>query len=523
VNQTLGKAKGFMTGFTAGQRSVVIVAILALLMGGYALSRWVAQPDWEPLYGGLSGTDASSVTQQLGTDGVKYKLAEGGTTILVPKDKVYSERIALAGKGLPAGSGTSSDPWSLLDKQGITSTDFQQNVAYQRALSGELAKTLEAMDGVNTAVVNLAIPAKDVFSDDTQKTTASVLVSVTPGKSLTTDQISSITHLVAGSVPELDPANVSVSDQTGKLLSGDGTGAAAASAADEQTASYEDRLDDKVQQMLDQIVGPGNSVVRVNAQLDFNDSTTTSQTYAQPTPGISPLSQANVNEQYSGNGTTAGGTLGQLLPTPLATASGNGSYSRDQSTTNNSVDTSIQKTTAAPGQVQRLTVAVVLNSKTAGTLNPTQIQSQVANAVGLNTTRGDAIQVSTMPFDTTAAAAAAKALSQAQSAQKTAGYIDLAKKAGLVLLVIIVLILFMRGRRKKEQETMIQATASDLPAGQPVLVGGGPSALESGQQLALTREADVNRERQRQDVAALVDSQPDDVAALLQGWLAEGK
>jgi flagellar M-ring protein FliF len=178
VAQTLGKAKGFMNGFTAGQRSVVVVAVIALLMAGYALTRWVATPDWAPLYGGLSGTDASAVTQQLGTDGVKYKLSDGGSTILVPQDKVYSERIALAGKGLPAGSGGSStsDPWSLLDKQGITSTDFQQNVAYQRALSGELAKTLEAMDGVNTAVVNLAIPAKDVFSDDTTKTTASVLV-----------------------------------------------------------------------------------------------------------------------------------------------------------------------------------------------------------------------------------------------------------------------------------------------------------------------------------------------------------
>jgi flagellar M-ring protein FliF len=130
-----------------------------------------------------------------------------------------------------------------------------------------------------------------------------------------------------------------------------------------------------------------------------------------------------------------------------------------------------------------------------------------------------------MPFDTTAQAAAAKALAQAQSAQKTAGYIALAKKAGLVLLVIIVLILVMRSRKKRQAEkdaAMIRATASDLPGGgQPVLVGAGPNALESGQQLAI--QADATRERQRQDVAALVDSQPDDVAALLQGWLAEGK
>ena len=193
MNQTLGKAKGFMAGFTSGQRSVVIVAVLGLLLGAFALSRWVAQPTWAPLYGNLSGTDASAVTTQLTTDGVKYKLADGGATVLVPQSQVYSERIALSGKGLPAGQNDDNEGWSLLDKQGITATDFQQNIAYQRALSGELDKTLEAMDGVNTAIVTLAVPQPDVFSTATNKTTASVLLQLQPGVTLTDEQVKALT------------------------------------------------------------------------------------------------------------------------------------------------------------------------------------------------------------------------------------------------------------------------------------------------------------------------------------------
>jgi flagellar M-ring protein FliF len=530
MTQTLGRAKGFMSGFTNGQKAVVIVGVVALAMGAFALSRWVAQPNWAPLYGNLSGADASAVTQQLNADGVKYTLADGGATILVPQAQVYAERIALSGKGLPAGDNGGSG-WSLLDKQGITATDFQQNVAYQRALEGELAKTLQAMNGVNAAVVHLAIPKKDVFSSEQDKTTASVLLSLAPGTRLTSEQIRSVTNLVSGSVQGLDPSQVTVTDQSGTMLSSADTGAAgaasAASQTDAQTASYENRLSSAVQQVLDQVVGPNHSVVRVNAQLDFNNTDTTSESYAAPSPTVPPLSQASVNEQFSGNGSTTGGTLGQILPTPIVTGTtGTGSYIRQQSTVNNSVDKTVQRQTQAPGQVKRLTVAVVLDSKTAGALNTGQIQQIVANSVGLDPTRGDSVQVDALPFDTTAAAAAQKELAAAAGAAKTTQYIDLGKKAGLALIVVIVLIVLMR-RRGRKDAALIDAQASDLPPGAGLLlnpgIGTSPAAIGAGGQLAITQEADVNRDRMRSDVAALVDRQPDDVAQLLQGWLAEGK
>jgi flagellar M-ring protein FliF len=483
----------------------------------------VSQPTWAPLYGNLSGADASAVVEQLNTDGIKYKLADGGSTVLIPQDQVYDERIAISGKGLQPTDG--GDGWSLLDKQGITATDFQQNIAYQRAIQGELAKTLEAMNGVNTAVVNLAVPKKDVFSSEADKTTSSVLLSLQPGTQLSNEQITSITHLVAGSVAGLDAKDVTVTDQTGALLSG-GVGAASGpgsmSATDEQTAAFEDRQAKAAQAVLDKVVGPGHSVVRVNALLNFDDTVGTSTVYGTASPTAPPLSQATVKESYSGNGNNAGGTLGQILPTAIATPGTSGGYSREQSTVNNSVDQSVTKTTVAPGGVKRMTVAVVLDTKTAGALNTTTVQQLIANSVGLDLTRGDVVQVDALPFDTTAAAAAAKALADAQAAAKTTQYLEIGKKAGIALLILIILFLVMR-RRKKDADNVIDVTASDLPNGGLVLAASQPMAIEATEQRAIDSRSSDDRDRMRDDVAALVDNQPDDVAQMLQGWLAERK
>jgi flagellar M-ring protein FliF len=524
MTQVTNRAKGFMEGFTPGQRSVVIVAAIALLMGAFALSRWVSQPSWTVLFGNLSGADASAVTEELGASGVQYKLADGGSTVLVPQDQVDATRVALSGQGLPSGEG--SDGWSLLDKQGITATDFQQNIAYQRAVQGELAKTLQAMNGVNTAVVNLAVPKKDVFSSETEKTTSSVLLSLKPGSELSNEQVTSITHLVAGSVAGLDPKDVTVTDQTGAMLSGGGTGGSgsgSASATDEQTAAYEERISKAATQVLDKLVGPGHSVVRVNAQLNFDDTTGTSKVYTVPSPSAPPLSEANVSEAYSGNGANAGGTLGQILPTAIATSGTTGGYQREQSTKNNTLNETVTKTDTAPGGVKRMTVAVVLDTKTAGALNTGTVQQLVANAVGLDTTRGDTVQVDALPFDTTAAADAAKALAAADAAAKTTQYLEIGKKAGIALLILIILFLATRRKKKDQDETTIDATASDLPNEGLVLAGGQQAAIGSGDQLAIAAQSEMTRDKMRDDVAALVDNQPDDVAQMLQGWLAERK
>ena len=529
--RALERGRTLFRGFTTGQRTMLAVAVVGVVLVAVVLTRFAAQPSWSPLYSNLSASDASAVVDQLKSQGVEYQLSGGGSTILVPEGQVYDLRVALAGKNLPTGD---SGGWSLLDQQGMTSTDFQQNVAYQRALEGELGKTLQALDGVQTAVVHLAIPTKDVFSTGADKPTASVLLALQPGVTLTKTQVRSVMHLVAGSVPGLDASDVTVSDANGDLLStredGAAGAAAAASETDEQTAQFEDRMGQSVQQMLDRVLGPGHAVVRVNAQLNFDTTETTSQSCLVPSPSIPPLSEATSSESFNGAGAGAGGALGQTWPTLTATsgANGGGTYSKADRTVDNAIGTVVTKAQAAPGSVKRLTVAVVLDSAKTG-VNPADIQQLVGNAVGLDPARGDSVQVSSVAFDTTAAKAAAKQLADAQAAERTSTYLDLGKKAALVLGVLMVLLVAWRRRRDPGATTRVSAIASDLPAGGTVLVGGAltdgrvPALGAAPEDTAADAETRAKRERMRQELTAFVDSQPDEIAQLVQGWLAERK
>ncbi|HYJ75301.1 MAG TPA: flagellar basal-body MS-ring/collar protein FliF [Kineosporiaceae bacterium] len=526
--RALERSRAMLRGFTTGQRTVLVVAAVGLVLGAVVLTRFAAQPSWGPLFSNLSASDASAVVDQLKSQGVQYQLTGGGSTILVPESQVYDLRVSLAGKNLPAGD---SGGWSLLDQQGMTSTDFQQNVAYQRALEGELGKTLQAMQGVQTAIVHLAIPTKDVFSNDSDKPTASVLVSLQPGVTLTKTQVRSVMHLVAGSVPGLDASEVTVSDANGDLLSTreDGTAGAASAAGetDEQTAQFEDRMGQSVQQMLDRVLGPGHAVVRVNAQLNFDTTETTSQTYVVPSPSVPPLSEATSSESYNGAGAGAGGALGQTWPTLTATsgANGGGTYSKSDRTVDNAVGTVVTKAQAAPGSVKRLTVAVVLDAGKPG-VNTADIQQLVGNAVGLDPTRGDSVQVSSVAFDTTAAKAAAKQLADAQAAERTASLLDIGKKAAIGLALLVALLVAWR-RRRATGGTRVSAVASDLPAEGTVLAGaitdGRMAALAALPEEAVDEETRARRDRMRQELTAFVDSQPDEIAQLVQGWLAERK
>jgi flagellar M-ring protein FliF len=537
MTQTLGRVRGLLAGFTPGQKAVVAVAVIGLVMGAVALTRYMSQPEWTPLYGNLAGEDANSIVEELKTQGVPYQLADGGRTVLVPQAQVYDLRVAMSGKGLPAGD--SEGGYSLLDQQGITATDFQQNVAYRRALEGELNKTLMAMDGVKTAVVHLALPKKDIFSEEQDKPTASVLLALRPGVELDRGQVRAITQLVAGSVESLEPANVTVTDSNGRLLSTSDTetggSADAANEADEQTAKYEDRMSTAVQKVLDQVVGTGRSVVRVNAELDFDSEDTTTERYLEE-EGIDPISESTTTEEYEGSGGATGGVLGSTTPELVAGNEGNNSYKKTERTVNNSVGKEVQRVQKAPGGVQRLTVAVVLDSKVAGAMDANQIEQLVGNAVGLNAERGDTVQVEALPFDTSAQDAAAAELAAADKAAAMERYVSLGKQAGLWLLGLLVLFILFR-RRKKGGDITVEATATSLPLGSTVegvegvvIPAGAGAPIDGGLLTALPsgttgREvlAGPDRDQMRDEVAALVDSQPDDVAAMLQGWLDERK
>jgi flagellar M-ring protein FliF len=533
ISQALARAKDLLKGFTPGQRGVIAVAMIALVLGAVALTRWAAQPTWTPLYTNLSGTDASAVVEQLGSENVQYKLSDGGSTVLVPQTQVYDLRVQLAGKGLPTGDDNS---YSVLDDQGLTATDFQQNIAYRRALESELDKTLQSIDGVKTAIVHLAIPQKDVFSTEEDKATASVLLSLNPGFNPSSAQVRAVTNLVAGSVEGLDPNEVTVTDATGTLLSAQSEAAAGAAAAageaDAQTAAYETRLGESVQSMLDKVLGPGKAVVRVNAQLNYDARATTSERFVSE-EGVDPLAQSTVHETYVGSGEDSSGAMGQVWPTLTGGEAAGGSYERNEETRDNAVGTVVESAQAAPGSVERLTVAVVLDSASAGSVDTTQISSMVSNAVGIDNARGDSVDVSTLAFDTSATETAQAELAEAEAEAKKAQYLDLAKKAGIGLLILAALLLL--SRRGKKKKTQVDAYASDLPDDEPNLLlpgSGAQNALPTAPaaQASLPMEPDkaaieaaeaANRDKLRSEIVQLVENQPDEVAQVIQGWLSQ--
>jgi flagellar M-ring protein FliF len=530
----LRRATATFQSFSAGQKAVTIVAIVALAVGGYFFSTWAATPNYAPLFSSLAASDAAAIVDKLDADGVQYQLEDGGNTILVPKDQVYSLRLKMSGAGLPAD--TEGGGYSILDNQNVMTSEFMQQVGYRRALEGELAKTIKSIEGVNAATVHLAIPQKDVFSDDQQKPTASVLVATGTGKDLKDDQVQAVVHLVASSVEGLDPTNVTVVGADGSVLSNSGTvgGTTGGDSRSRATSDYETRLNSSVQRMLDQALGTGNAVVQISADLDFDNTETKTQKYVAD-PSAPPLAETTKTEKYSGGGgTPVGGVLGpDNVQVPAGSGGGDGSYEQSESTKNNAVGMVTEVRKSAPGAVKKLSVAVMINSDAVQGANEAQLQQLISSAVGLDATRGDTIAVSAMTFDKSGADAVKKELDAAQAADQQAATVSMIKTGALVFGVVVLILMAFIGnrRRQKKMQKALQAQIDRFEAEQaelatarvPVAIGAGSGAageLTAGPPAELDPEALAREERAR-EITALATQQPEDVVTLLRGWLAD--
>lgn len=526
VTGLLGRATRSFASFTAAQKLISTLAVLGLLLGGYMFLTWASKPSYAPLFTDLAPADASAIVDQLNSAGTPYKLTNGGATILVPQAQVYDTRIAMSGKGLAPSAGSSG--WGLLDKQGVTTSKFQQQVAYRRALEGELAATVQGIDGVSAAVVHLALPEKGVFTKETEEAKASVLVDTTPGRDLTSAQVQAIVNLVASAVEGMDPDGVTVADSTGKVLSAsaDGSAGAAADSRAQQTRDYESRVASSLQAMIDRVVGPGHSEVRLTADLDFDQTKTTTEKFTDS--GAKPTAGSRTTEKFTGNGAATGGVLGpDNIAVPGGT-NGTGNYEKTTQTENNALNRVVEERASAPGAVRKLNVAVLLDAKTSGTANPEQIQALVASAVGLDTKRGDTVVVDSLPFDETAAASAAEELAAAKKAEAAADRNQMIMTALKYLgAALILLMLWLFARKRLARAARNEADRREIEALQAALLaqnetrelagiaGVDPSGVPVGELMPSAAVA------ARSDVGALVKSQPEEVAQLLRGWLAD--
>jgi flagellar M-ring protein FliF len=528
ATQQARRANAAWSELPAAQRTIGVVVVLALLVAAVAFVQWQRAPRLGPLFTGLSAADGGAVVEELQAAGVPYELADGGATVLVPSDQVYDLRLQMSSAGLPSDE---SGGYSLLDEQGVTASQFQQEVAYQRAMEGELAATIGAIDGVDAAVVHLAIPEKDVFLEASDSPTASVLVQTATGRDLDKGQVQAIVNLVSSSIEGLTPEAVTVVDDDGTLLSstGSGPGGAGGAEAADMTADFEAKVAADLQNLLDTVVGPGNAVASVSATLDFDATEATTERFLAPEEGVLPLSETTEGEEYTGAGNGEAGVLGpDNIAVPNAAGDTDSSYASESRTVNNAVGKVTERVVSAPGAVERLSVSVVVDRDAVARTDMLSLQDTVSAAVGLDAERGDVVSVKQMPFevgDGEAVAAELEAAAEAEAAQAEQQMLWNAVLAGLVLLVVIATIVMgLRRRRRVEPVDLgLYAPVEPDPHPEPVELPPVPAPRVEALPMAPDPEQEqlAALQQRRDEVIDLVDREPAEVAELLRSWLAD--
>jgi flagellar M-ring protein FliF len=530
------------------QRIVVVVLTTAglVLLGFFVF--WVRAPDYAVAYSGLDEQDAAAIVESLKKNNVPYELDSSSSVIMVPSARVAEVRLMLAKEGLPRGGGVG---FELFDTTNLAMTDFTQKVNYQRALEGELARTIDSIDSVRKSRVHIVIPQPSLYSEDAGETTASILLDLKPGRTLDGSQIAGITHLVSASVEGLKPENLTIVDTHGNILSENvPTGSSAASSLAlsatqvEQQRQYEQQIQHKVQAMLDQVEGPSKAVVRVSAVMDWNQKEINSEEYLTPTNGAGVLRSAKqTKEEYIGGGDQTGGIPGTASNVPGAAPSyqaansmtGTTSYQREESVANYEVSKVVTHQVLAPGQVKRLSVSVLVDQIT-DTTHLQAVRDAVAAAAGIDPSRGDKIVVQSVPFDRTFLEEQAKAMADAE---RKALYFSIARWVAMAL-AVVVMFLFTRGafqgltyRPVIESSEMVLESGT-VPADQAVAALPEQAEAEKGARLEppakrprLAELPDLEFPEDTQEAAiqrhiqVMAKSQPDAVARVIKFWIHE--
>lgn len=386
---------GIISKLNPKQKFMLFGGILLTVVLLVVMLFFLNEPTYSTLYTGLSAEDASKVVEYLSGQKILYKIDDNGQTIKIPREKVYETRLALAGRGIPS-SGIIG--YEIFDKTTMGMSEFMQKLNYKRALEGELARTIAQLDGVQGVRVHIVIPQKTIFKEEEKLPSASVVLKLRNGALLSKENILSIVNLVCGSVEGLPPSKVSIIDTKGRMLStesDDGPLAFASTKQYEVKQSVENYLAKKAQSILDNILGYGNSVVQVNVDLNFDQVEKTMEQY-------DPESQVAISEQTIKSSN-------QGVSTKDSTAQNN-----ENTLTNYEISKTIQKVIEGSGNIQRLSVAAVINDipkevkkgdKTEIVYEPRppeqlkKLEDLVKNAVGIDPNRNDQFSLVSIPFE----------------------------------------------------------------------------------------------------------------------------
>jgi len=550
------KSLEWMNRLRANPKIPLIVAGAAAIAILVAMVLWAKSPDYRTLYSNVSDQDGGAIVTQLTQLNIPYRFADNGGAIEVPADKVHELRLRLAQQGLPKGGAVG---FELLDQEKFGISQFSEQINYQRALEGELARTIETLGPVKTARVHLAMPKPSLFVREQKNPSASVTVTLEPGRALDEGQISAVTHLVSSAVAGLPTGNVTVVDQTGHLLTQSNTSSRDLNDAQLKYANdVEGRIQRRIEAILGPIVGSGNIHAQVTAQINFDNKEQTEEQYSpngDAAQAVMRSRQLNTTEQIGGQnpGGVPGALSNQPAPannapistppanpqngqqngqqnnqqqqtTSTATNAGPRNSSRNE-TTNYEVDRTIRHTKMNVGDVQRLSVAVVVNYKTLPDGKPLplttdqmkQIEDLTREAMGFTEKRGDSLNVVNSPFTATDETGGELPFWQQQS------FIEQMMSAGRWLLVLIVAWLLWR----KAIRPQLTRRAEEAKAAQERM--NARQDIEEAVEVRLSKDEQTQQRRVNQRLGAEVmsqriremsDNDPRVVALVIRQWMS---
>lgn len=546
LRQLLDQTRAAWQRFNTVQRTIVVAVPLLLLMGlGYLLISGT-QPRYRTLYANLSAKDAGVLVEKLKEGAVPYRIGQDGKALEVPEDRLYETRLSLASQNLPLGGGVG---FEVFDKNSFGVTDFTQQVNFQRALEGELSRTIGALSEIEKARVHLVLPKPELYSAREKAATASVVVDLRGNAQLKAEQVRGIVFLVAASVEGLDPKNVTLLDNKGSVLSDlirddlveEALGGSAAAGAPvsgsrllkqtngqlEVQRRFEHELERRVSGMLDRVLGPNRAAVRVTAELKWDQVEEASETY-EPVANNQGIARSSMrkSEGFTGTGTLPGGVPGTESNIPgyqaavTGSLAGNSTYSKQEETVNYEINKKVSKSVEAPGGVKRLSVAVMVDSLQVQQVE--SIRTAVVAAAGLDLARGDQVAVENISFDTSERHAAELAELQAR---RTELWLILWKGL-VVLLVVIFLLLFLRSILKPRVVRVQERLIREITRVGEAEAGTTEEAAIPLDQVGRPSEMAIEEQRKaqlRQQVAKLAREKPQAIAMLIRRWLSEEK
>jgi len=509
------------------QRYTMIGVAALLMISILGWSYWYgSKPDMVPLFTNMETKDAGEVAAKLKEAKISYDVQESqkGTTILVPAKNVHSARLDLATQGLPRGS----KGFEIFDDSKLGVTEFQNKVNYLQALQGELTRTIEKIESVENARVHIVLPEDSLYKKNEKPATASIMLKLKPSAQLSKKEVKGIVNLVAHSVQGLLPENITIVDDTGKILNDPdenddkNVGNTTLTQMD-MTKKVQDRMQKDVQTLLDQALGEGKAFVRLNVQLDFDQKQTDKQIFTPVVDdsGIIRSSQDS-SEDYSGTSANpAGGPAGTTsnIPGYVATNNSNAQYAKKESTKNYEINEEKQKVVASPGSIKRLTIAVLVNDDVTRTQQDS-IGRAVSSAVGVDATRGDTISVEPLPFSTDLMDKKAQAEQDQRDKEQRIFYMEIAA-ALLVVLLIVGGVLYYRRKKQLEREAVAEALyQQQLEAERREAERASAIAAGEIKEDEMTEEEQA-RQTERQALDELIRTKPAEVAQLVKSWLLD--